>query len=256
MEIDSEDYHDYVFRQGKLVGEFEQMYRKAKEIPWHQDKIADELDLSIAKSFARVRSPYDTILDVGCGLGYFAHELSGLGRNVYGIDVSPTAIQKLKACFPHIEARVADITERQGDRPLFPGSSDFDLVVCRGLFWYVFPRMREVVANVTAWVKDRGCLLIHQNFPDLEGNFVGKDVIPTPARLAEFFLEGGTFRVVYANVLEDRAKSKGNDNWHTFLLEKSGGCCGPAGEASSAFRTISSRSTARAAGGGNSTPKR
>lgn len=223
---------------------------RRRRSPWHQDKIADELDLSIARSFARVRSPYDTILDVGCGLGYFAHELLGLGRNVYGIDVSPTAIQKLKARFPHIDARVADTTERQGDRPLFPGISAFDLVVCRGLFWYVFPRMNEVVANITFWVKDRGVLLIHQNFPDLDGNFVGKDVIQTPARLAEFFLEGGTFRVVYANVLEDRAKGKGNDNWHTFLLEKSGGCSGPGGAACSAYKTTSFKNIVSAIVGG------
>ena len=36
-EIQSTDYHDFVFQEGKLVGEFEQMYRKSAQVPWHQD---------------------------------------------------------------------------------------------------------------------------------------------------------------------------------------------------------------------------
>ena len=42
--IHSEDYHDYVFKNGKLVGEMEQMYQKSKDIPWHQDKASEHLD--------------------------------------------------------------------------------------------------------------------------------------------------------------------------------------------------------------------
>jgi hypothetical protein len=32
------DYHQYVFREGKLIGDFEAMYRNSKAIPRHQDK--------------------------------------------------------------------------------------------------------------------------------------------------------------------------------------------------------------------------
>ncbi len=38
MNIDSTDYHDYVIKNGKLIGEFEQMYKNSAGIPWHQDE--------------------------------------------------------------------------------------------------------------------------------------------------------------------------------------------------------------------------
>lgn len=38
MAIDSTDYHDYVIKEGKLIGEFEQMYQKSDGVPWHQNE--------------------------------------------------------------------------------------------------------------------------------------------------------------------------------------------------------------------------
>ncbi len=36
----SDDYHDYVIKDGKYIGLYEDMYKYSKEIPWHQDKMA------------------------------------------------------------------------------------------------------------------------------------------------------------------------------------------------------------------------
>jgi len=50
-----EDYHDYVFRDGKFVGDFDNMYRYAKGIPWEQDKRCEhwytEVGMLIMKRF-------------------------------------------------------------------------------------------------------------------------------------------------------------------------------------------------------------
>jgi|TARA_B100000315_G_scaffold178802_1_gene167474 hypothetical protein len=40
-EIKSDDYHDYVIKDGRLIGEFEQMYKNSRDIPWHQDRQED-----------------------------------------------------------------------------------------------------------------------------------------------------------------------------------------------------------------------
>ena len=72
----SNDYHDYVFKNGKLIGEFEQMYQKSKDIPWHQDKAADSLDYKITLAISSAISPFDEICEIGCGLGYFLEALS------------------------------------------------------------------------------------------------------------------------------------------------------------------------------------
>jgi hypothetical protein len=49
MAIKSKKYHDYVFKNGKLIGAFDDMYKNSDEIPWHQDEtikdIFSELDI-------------------------------------------------------------------------------------------------------------------------------------------------------------------------------------------------------------------
>jgi len=53
------------------------------------------------------------VLDVGCGDGFFAHEISKLGgvEEVVGLDVSETAIKIAQGRYPHIEFLVAPITD-------------------------------------------------------------------------------------------------------------------------------------------------
>ena len=42
-------YQDYVIKDGKFIGKFEEMYAESEEIPWHQDSVAysfwSELDI-------------------------------------------------------------------------------------------------------------------------------------------------------------------------------------------------------------------
>ena len=45
--MNSDDYHDFVIKDGKLIGEFDLMYKKSKDIPWHQDKQKDWLDIRL-----------------------------------------------------------------------------------------------------------------------------------------------------------------------------------------------------------------
>jgi hypothetical protein len=83
-EINSTDYHDFVFVDGKLVGEFEQMYQKSSDVPWHQDRDFMKIDYRVAIEVARMMAPYDEIWELGCGLGYFCKELSLLIRDPDG----------------------------------------------------------------------------------------------------------------------------------------------------------------------------
>ena len=110
----SNDYHDYVFKNGKLIGEFEQVYQKSKDIPWHQDKDAGSLDYKIALAISSTISPFDEICEIGCGLGYFLDALKILGTDgckLTGFDVSQTAIKKAKEVFPDFNFKVIDVTE-------------------------------------------------------------------------------------------------------------------------------------------------
>lgn len=218
--INSDDYHDYVIKNGKLIREFEQMYQKSRDVPWHQDKDPERLDCRIALSILGTKAPYESILDIGCGLGYFTNEISKSclkGGSIVGIDISSTAIAKARRLFPHIRFEVLDITKNLDEQGW--GEARFKLLVIRGLFWYVFPETKEVCRNISHLADSNGYILIQQNFPPLSNNFVGKGVLPNPDTLLSYFKSD--FHELVANYLEDNKQQAVNDNWiYMFGMKK------------------------------------
>ncbi len=181
----SADYHDYVFKNGKRVHKFDEMYRYSRDVPWHQDTTAfavfSEIDLAILKQYR-----YRTICDVGSGLGYFADRLhselvndEGMPPAVTGIDISPTAVRKARRLFPGVRFVAADLTRTQ---PL--PKERFDLVVVKEVLWYVCHRLAAFLGHAGAMVNDGGFLYISQSFPE-SAPWVGQDVIGSPERLLE-----------------------------------------------------------------------
>lgn len=205
----SSDYHDYVFKDGKLIGKFEEMYQYSLEIPWHQDKTAysvfSDIDIAILRQFK-----YDSICEIGCGLGHFSNrlykelrsninklsamsdELSAMGPKVTGIDVSQTAINKAKNLFPEISFIAADLAN-ENPFNLSPTSDElsafsFNLVVVKEVLWYVCNDLKLFIQNVLSMIKKDGFLYISQSFPDSD-KWVGKEMIDSPERLREILVE-------------------------------------------------------------------
>lgn len=56
----------------------------------------------------------ETIVDVGCGTGDLAHELSKQDVHVIGIDASPNMIATAKEKYPHIPFYVQSATQVTG----------------------------------------------------------------------------------------------------------------------------------------------
>lgn len=203
----SDDYHDYVIRNGKLIGDFESMYRYSREIPWHQDKQDDWIDVRLTRELLKDLGQFDEIHDLGCGLGYYLAILhSMLGGRAVGYDISETACEKARALFPSFEFHTLDLTQgtlrnETGERRLF---------VIRGTLWYVFPAIDTVVSNIRNLMSSQDTLLVVQNFPPLESNFVGKDVIPHHEALISHFEKAFTTlrHTWYADHLRGT-----NDNW-------------------------------------------
>jgi SAM-dependent methyltransferase len=177
-----DDYHQYVFNNGRLVGDFERMYRESTVVPWRQDESVHSWWSDIAVRMLEVHAPYETAIEVGCGLGYFADRVSTLCRSVVGVDISPTAVRKARAKFPHLEFRVLDVR-----KPL-PRVPRYDLVIVKDLFWYVFPALDQVVGNLQALTATGGRLFLFQSFPNLKRPFIGKRAIPDPDALMARFL--------------------------------------------------------------------
>ena len=125
----STDYHDYVFREGKLVAEFEEMYRNSATIPWRQDEQEHMIDVRLTKEILRGLGRFQEIHDFGCGTGHYLdlmarHSLAADGKR-YGYDVSATACEKAANFFPNSNFSVLDLTQRTTNNEQRTTSSAF-----------------------------------------------------------------------------------------------------------------------------------
>lgn len=180
----SDDYHDYVFKDGKLVGDFDNMYRHSKVVPWEQDTRSEQWHTHVGIAMIRECGPYDHCLEIGCGLGYIAAKLTESVRlGIDAFDVSQVAVDKATQLHPGITFFVDDITSET-----FRPKRRYDLVVVSQVFWYVTSRLEITVRNIDACVKPGGFLYIGQSFPALDHYYVGKEQISGPDELINYFL--------------------------------------------------------------------
>ena len=137
---ESKRYQDYVIRDGRFIGQFDDMYRNAVEIPWHQDKTVNAVFSDLTVTLLRRLRPL-SLLDVGCGLGYMAArlkcEIPELSR-VVGLEISETAVVTAQNMFPDIEFRagsLAPYTTGEGrQKPLMWLS----VRMCFGMCWMIW----------------------------------------------------------------------------------------------------------------------
>jgi SAM-dependent methyltransferase len=217
MNEHSKDYHDYVFRNGTLVGDFEGMYRNSDMVPWHQDEQDDWIDVRLTVELLK-GGAFDEIHDLSCGLGHYLaliqKRLGTANCRAFGYDIAETALAKAKKTFPEftfqrLDLRIAPEVARHSRlaaRRLF---------VIRATLWYVFPKLADVIKTIRSLMSAGDRLLVVQNFPALDGPFIGKEVIPNPTALIEHFRR--SFSPVWHVWYEDAVKV-GNDNWMIALF--------------------------------------
>jgi SAM-dependent methyltransferase len=187
----SRDYHDYVFRDGVLVGDFEGMYCHSAEVPWHQDvnsfDVISDIDIAILR-----RHKFDRICDIGCGLGYFTarlkRELQGLKsaspEDVLGLDVSNRAIANASELHSDCRFAVTDLMSEKFNKP----SEGFDLVVCRGLLWYVVHDLDHALQRIASFGREGASILVTLSFPPSKV-WVGQDVLGSAEDLKDHLSE-------------------------------------------------------------------
>lgn len=135
-------YQDYVIRNGKLVGEFEQMYQDYKE-PWFQgerEKWASDktIAINLIKKLAASR-----VIELGCGLGYFTNKIRETGVEVLGIDISQTAIDKAKKTYPNCRFQVANILQYDIYYDFKP-----DVLVMAEITWYILDKLDDFLSFI------------------------------------------------------------------------------------------------------------
>jgi len=85
----------------------------------------------------------------------------------------------------------------------------------RGTLWYVVSKLELVVENIRQLMQNGDQLLVVQNFPPLESNFIGKDLMPDHHSLIVHF--SSSFKLERHLWYMDSSKTK-NDNWFIDLF--------------------------------------
>ena len=141
----SEPYHRFVFRDGKLIGDFESMYQAERSEgfdSWHQDDLALRPEIV---NLVRSRE-FESVIDIGCGKGALLSEVRA-GR-VVGVDISPTALQTARRRLPNAEFRCRDALTAAG------AGEHFDLVMLVTVLYYIpqWRRVLELAAAIGNWL--------------------------------------------------------------------------------------------------------
>ena len=162
----SKDYHDYVFKDGKFIGAFEEMYLNVDD-PWHHgDATAIHYDsaLLLLKRYTNLRGG---VLDIGCGKGAFTARLkeSFPGVSVTGVDIALEIIYL-------VIKEYQSLTDKVG--------RDFGLVVMFDLMWYVLPEFENIVKYLGRIISKGGWLLISQSFYQPDEQKYGGDIVSSP----------------------------------------------------------------------------
>jgi SAM-dependent methyltransferase len=159
---------------------FEEMYRGAP--PWEID--VPQSEIVYLAEHGEIRSP---VLDAGCGTGENALYLAGLGFEVVGIDIVPTAVEKAlsKAKKRSLDAAflVWDALRLQGLQ------RRFNTVIDSGFFHVLPDKKRPVFVESLAAVLNPGGSYLMMCFSEHEPGSWGPRRV-TQAEIQESFGQG------------------------------------------------------------------
>ena len=139
--MESNNYHDYVIQEGKLIGRFEEMYQNCSD-PWPET----EDDLCVLSPSLKTKQivrdkKFEHILSAGSGKGLYLNWIRDNNKSIRftGIEISETCIKKCKKKYPYINLIHDNITNslRQGDL-------EFDLIIFREIIWYILDDWYEI----------------------------------------------------------------------------------------------------------------
>ncbi len=175
----SENYHDYVFKDGKFIGAFEDMYQNVDD-PWHHgDATAIHYDLALLLLKRYTVCGGGAVLDLGCGKGAFTARLkeSFPSARVIGVDIATTAIRKAKKKYGHLEVEFEVFDIREYWDVANKVGKDFQLVVMSDLMWYVLPEFGNIVEYLNRIIPRGGWLLINQTFYEPDEQKYGREIV-------------------------------------------------------------------------------
>ena len=184
--------------QGDATGWFEKLYGEAEArvsvVPWADGEVNPHLVEWVASRPGDGRSGTgQRALVVGCGLGYDAEYLAGLGFQVTAFDIAPSAIAAAKRAHPG--SAVHYVTADLLDLPA-SWAGAFDLVVEIYTVQPLYgPARARALAALHVPVAPGGTLLVISRATNEEAPERDPAMMPWPLTRQELELAGGPLRV-------------------------------------------------------------
>lgn len=173
-------YQDYVIKDGKLVGEFEEMYRDFDD-PWEQ-KTREEWASEKAVALNQIKKlNAKKVIELGCGLGHYTQKIQALGVEVLGIDVSKTAIDKAKINYTDCNFAVGDILDFSIYKEYQP-----DIIIMAEITWYILDKLDEFIEFMSSELPDTYLIHLLTTYPDGVQQY-GKDKFTNLVQLMSYF---------------------------------------------------------------------
>ncbi len=154
------DFHNYVIKNGKFIGKFEEMYQHF-EFPWDQKnrEIFQTEKAIILNHLTKIEKEKGKInvIELGCGLGYFSEQIRKKllkKSKILGIDISETAIKKAKKKFPSCFFQTGDVLDFQTYEKFNP-----DVIVMSQISWYILPKLKKLLSYLEKKFPD--IIIIH-----------------------------------------------------------------------------------------------
>lgn len=135
------NWHDYVIKEGKFIGDFETMYKKCDN-PWPEDIQALKSNPVSSYTVQIIRnSGFKKLFTVGSGKGYHANWLKNKipGLEIEGCEISKTAVKYSRTRYPDIKVHNIGVDS------FGKYKWDFDLILFREILWYILPYWEDVV---------------------------------------------------------------------------------------------------------------
>jgi len=188
-------YQDYVIKDGRLVGEFEQMYRDHTD-PWQQAELAaTESEKSVGISLVKRLGQYcgtKRVLELGSGFGHYTQRFAELGLDAIGVDISDTAVEKARSLHPGCRFEVGQINDYAAIKALAP-----DVIVMSEITWYILDDLAGFLAFLKSEMPQVYVLHILSTYPPGEQRY-GKNYFTNIDEIMSYFamhyLESGEVR--------------------------------------------------------------
>jgi len=126
-----------------------------------------------------------SVLDVGCGTGFFTAYYLGRGAAVTGLDIAPTSVERLRERHPEAQFLLGDVSEAElPDR--------YDIVNAFDVLYHITDdaRWQRAVRHLAQAVGSQGLLLLTDNFATLP-SLAEHNVARPLARYREILVANG-----------------------------------------------------------------